>query len=351
MPRSPISAISPTPARSASACRSRSTSAPRQPSTSGTISPAGTQAIPARTYSTPPGGPIRRSCSKRVSTRSRSGCAGSLERDGRERYGAASMAFPADRPRRLRRTDTLRRLVRETELSPSDFMLPLFAVSGRVVRKPIASMPGVAQLSVDILVEEARSAYNAGVRSLILFGIPDHKDAEGTDACDANGPVCTGFKALKDALPDMVLVADVCMCEYTDHGHCGPIERDARGHVAVANDRTLPLLARAAVAYARAGADIVAPSDMMDGRVAAIRKGLDERGFTDIPIMSYAVKYASGFYSPFREAAQSAPKEGDRRGYQMDPANLREARREALLDVEEGADIVMVKPEIGRAHV
>ena len=263
----------------------------------------------------------------------------------------AFMAFPAHRPRRLRRTETLRALVRETHLRPSDFMLPLFAVAGKGVRKPIASMPGVAQLSVDNLVEEARGAWNAGVRSAILFGIPERKDAEGTSAWDPKGPVCTAFKALKDALPDMVAVADVCMCEYTDHGHCGPLERDARGHVAVANDRTLPLLARAAVAYAEAGADIVAPSDMMDGRVAAIRKGLDERGFTDIPIMSYAVKYASGFYSPFREAAQSAPKEGDRRGYQMDPANLREARREALLDVEEGADIVMVKPALAYLDV
>jgi porphobilinogen synthase len=263
----------------------------------------------------------------------------------------AAMAFPAHRPRRLRRTETLRALVRETRLRPSDFMLPLFAVAGKGVRKPIASMPGVAQLSVDNLVEEARGAWNAGVRSAILFGIPERKDAEGTSAWDPKGPVCTAFKALKDALPDLVAVADVCMCEYTDHGHCGPLERDARGHVAVANDRTLPLLARAAVAYAEAGADIVAPSDMMDGRVAAIRKGLDERGLTDIPIMSYAVKYASGFYSPFREAAQSAPKEGDRRGYQMDPANLREARREALLDVEEGADIVMVKPALAYLDV
>src|SRR5262249_28338253 len=169
---------------------------------------------------------------------------------------------------------------------------------------------------------------------------------EGTGAWDENGPVCTAFKALKDALPDLVLVADVCMCEYTDHGHCGPLERDARGHVAVANDRTLPLLARAAVAYAKAGADIVAPSDMMDGRVAALRKGLDEAGFQETPILSYAVKYASGFYGPFREAAQSAPKSGDRRGYQMDPANVREARREALLDAAEGADLLMVKPAL-----
>jgi porphobilinogen synthase len=261
------------------------------------------------------------------------------------------MAFPVHRPRRLRRTETLRSLVRETRLLPGDFMLPLFAVSGRGVRKPIASMPGVAQLSVDNLVEEARIAWNAGVRSLILFGIPDKKDAEGTAAWDPKGPVCTAFRALKDALPDMICVADVCLCEYTDHGHCGPLERDARGHLAVANDRTLPLLARAAVAYAEAGADIVAPSDMMDGRVAAIRKGLDEHGLTQTPILSYAVKYASGFYGPFREAAQSAPKEGDRRGYQMDPANVREAVREALLDVDEGADMLMVKPALAYLDV
>ena len=256
--------------------------------------------------------------------------------------------FPTDRPRRLRRTETLRTLVRETELRPSDFMLPLFAVEGKGVRKAIGSMPGVAQLSADNIVEEARSAWKAGVRSLILFGIPGAKDAEGTAAWDPNGPVCTSFKALKDALPDMVLVADVCMCEYTDHGHCGPLERDARGHTVVANDRTLPLLARAAVAYAQAGADIVAPSDMMDGRVAAIRKGLDEAGHVDTPVLSYAVKYASGFYGPFREAAESAPREGpqDRKGYQMDPANVREARREALLDIEEGADMLMVKPAL-----
>ncbi len=261
------------------------------------------------------------------------------------------MAFPADRPRRLRRTETLRALVRETELRPRDFVLPLFAVSGKGVRRPIGSMPGVAQLSTDLIVEEARTAFKSGVRSLILFGIPDKKDPEGTSAWDPNGPVCTSFKALKDALPEMVLVADVCMCEYTDHGHCGPLERDARGHVAVANDRTLPLLARAAVAYAQAGADIVAPSDMMDGRVAAIRKGLDEHGLSETAVLSYALKYASGFYGPFRDAAQSAPKEGDRRGYQMDPANVREARREALLDMQEGADMLMVKPALAYLDV
>ena len=263
------------------------------------------------------------------------------------------MAFPADRPRRLRRSESLRALVRETVLEPSDFMLPLFAVSGKGVRKPIGSMPGVAQLSVDMIVEEARTAFKAGIRSLILFGIPDKKDAEGTSAWDPNGPVCTGFKALKDALPEMVLVADVCMCEYTDHGHCGPLERDARGHVAVANDRTLPLLARAAVAYATAGADVVAPSDMMDGRVAAIRAALDEESFETTAILSYAVKYASGFYGPFREAADSAPREGpkDRKAYQMDPANVREARREALLDIAEGADMIMVKPALAYLDV
>jgi porphobilinogen synthase len=263
----------------------------------------------------------------------------------------ADMPYPIDRPRRLRKTETLRALVRETSLSPGDFMLPLFAVPGRGVKKPISSMPGVSQLSVDLLVEEARSAFKLGVRSVILFGIPDTKDSEGTGAWDDNGPVCAAFKALKDAVPELLLVADVCLCEYTDHGHCGPLERDARGHVAVANDRTLPLLARAAVAYAKAGADVIAPSDMMDGRVAALRNGLDEAGFHDTPILSYAVKYASGFYGPFREAAQSAPKSGDRRGYQMDPANVREARREALLDAAEGADLLMVKPALAYLDV
>ena len=256
------------------------------------------------------------------------------------------MAFPSDRPRRLRRTAALRSMVRETRIQPSDLILPLFAVSGRGVRKPIGSMPGVAQLSVDLIVEEIKAARAAGVRSVILFGIPDHKDAQGAAAWDANGPVCTAFRAIKDAAPDVVAIADVCLCEYTDHGHCGPLARDARGNVGVANDQTLPLLARAAVAYAQSGADVVAPSDMMDGRVAAIRKALDEKGLAETAILSYAVKYASAFYGPFREAAESAPKEGDRRGYQMDPANVREARREALLDIQEGADMLMVKPAL-----
>src|SRR2546421_1400845 len=256
------------------------------------------------------------------------------------------MTFPIDRPRRLRRTAALRSMVREARIEPSDLILPLFAVSGKRVRRPIESMPGVSQLSVDLVVEEVKAAQSAGIRSVILFGIPDDKDAQGTAAWDPNGPVCNAFKAIKDAAPDVVAIADVCLCEYTDHGHCGPLARDARGHVAVANDQTLPLLARAAVAYAQSGADIVAPSDMMDGRVPAIRKGLDEHGLSETAVLSYAVKYASAFYGPFRHAAQSAPKEGDRRGYQMDPANVREARREALLDLQEGADMLMVKPAL-----
>jgi len=261
------------------------------------------------------------------------------------------MSHPIDRPRRLRQSAALRSLVAETRLLPSDLVLPLFAAPGKGVRTPIASMPGVFQTSVDNLVEDARAAHKMGVPAVILFGLPEHKDGQGTSAWDDNGPVCTALKALKDALPDLVAIADVCLCEYTDHGHCGPLVRDARGRLTVDNDRTLPLLARASVAYARAGADLIAPSDMMDGRVAAIRRGLDEGGFPDSPILSYAVKYASGFYGPFREAAQSAPKEGDRRGYQMDPANLREARREAKLDLDEGADMLMVKPALSYLDV
>ena len=263
----------------------------------------------------------------------------------------APMSFPVDRPRRLRRSEALRSLVRETRLLPGDFVLPLFAVPGKGVRKPISSMPGVFQLSVDNLVADAKEAYALGVRAVILFGLPEHKDGEGRGAWDPEGPVCAALRALKDAAPLLVTIADVCMCEYTDHGHCGPLARDARGQVTVVNDATLPLLARAAVAYAKAGADIVAPSDMMDGRVSAIRTALDGEGQQDTPILSYAVKYASGFYGPFREAAQSAPKEGDRRSYQMDPANLREARREALLDLQEGADMLMVKPALSYLDV
>jgi len=250
------------------------------------------------------------------------------------------MSFPTDRPRRLRRSEPLRALVRETRLDPGDFVLPLFAVSGKGVKNPVPSMPGVAQLSVDLLVEEARAAFNAGVPAVILFGIPQKKDPIGSSAWIE--PIPAAVKALKDAMPSLLVMADVCMCEYTDHGHCGELRADGT----VDNDKTLPLLGRAARAYAEAGADVVAPSDMMDGRVAFIRRALDESGLGDTAILSYAVKYASAFYGPFRAAAGSAPSFGDRKGYQMDPANVREARREALLDLDEGADMLMVKPAL-----
>ena len=249
------------------------------------------------------------------------------------------MAFPENRPRRLRKTAALRRLVRETRLSPDQLVLPLFVRSGNGIRKPIEAMPGVAQTSIDEMLIDARAASAAGVGGLLLFGIPDTKDAKGTSAWDEKGPVHEAVRALKRELPELVVITDVCLCEYTDHGHCG-ILRD--GHVD--NDATLELLAREAVSHAKAGADIVAPSDMMDGRVGAIRAALDKAGFADTPIMSYAAKFAGGFYGPFREAAESAPKSGDRRGYQMDAANADEALREVFADIDEGADIVMVKP-------
>jgi porphobilinogen synthase len=248
-------------------------------------------------------------------------------------------AFPAYRPRRLRRTAALRRLVRETHLAPSQLVLPLFVRSGRRVRQPVGSMPGVCQTSVDEMLRDAAAAAEQGVGGVILFGIPDHKDATGTGAWDEEGAVQEGVRALKRELPDLVVVTDVCMCEYTEHGHCGEL----RGGE-VDNDATLPLLARAALSHARAGADVVAPSDMMDGGVRAIREALDEDGLTAVPILSYAAKYASAYYGPFREAAESAPKSGDRRGYQMDAANADEALREVRLDIAEGADVVMVKP-------
>jgi porphobilinogen synthase len=232
-------------------------------------------------------------------------------------------------------------MVRETELAPSDFIYPLFVCEGTGVRREIGAMPGQHHLSVDKLVEEAKAARDEGVASVILFGIPAAKDPRGSQAWDPNGVTQRAFTALKEKVPGMSLIADVCLCEYTDHGHCGVIEGGD-----VANDPTLELLARAAVSLARAGADVVAPSDMMDGRVAAIRRGLDEAGFADTAILAYAAKYASAFYGPFREAAGSAPRFGDRRGYQMDPANAREALKEVALDVEEGADIVMVKPAL-----
>ena len=249
------------------------------------------------------------------------------------------MAFPIQRPRRLRRTESLRRLVRETHLVPEQLILPLFVRAGTGVRRPIDAMPGVAQTSVDELLRDAERAAKAGVGGVLLFGIPEHKDATGTESWADDGPVQRAVRALKRELPNLVVITDVCLCEYTDHGHCGVlVDGD------VDNDATLELLAREAVSHAHAGADIVAPSDMMDGRVAAIRRALDGAQYAHTPILSYAAKFASVFYGPFREAAESTPKTGDRRGYQMDPANAREALREVKLDLDEGADAVMVKP-------
>ena len=259
--------------------------------------------------------------------------------------------FPKRRPRRLRKTETLRAMVRETTLSPSDLILPLFAMPGRGERREVSSMPGVFQLSVDQVLVEARAAAKAGVPSVILFGLPEHKDAVGSSGWDKDGPVARAVAELKSALPDLIVITDVCMCEYTDHGHCGALHKRRDGQVEVDNDATLQLLVREALCHARAGADIVAPSDMMDGRVGEIRTALDAEGFTDVAILSYAAKYASGFYGPFREAAESAPKEGDRRGYQMDPANAREALDEVQLDLQEGADMVMVKPALSYLDV
>ncbi len=246
------------------------------------------------------------------------------------------------RPRRLRRTEAIRTMVRETRLVPECLVAPMFVVPGEGVRRPVESMPGVDRLSPDQVLREARALLNHGVRSVILFGVPAAKDAKGSGAADPEGPVPRAIRLLKAEEPDLCVWADVCLCEYTDHGHCGVL--DERGEVL--NDATLPLLARAAVACARAGADAVAPSDMMDGRVRAVRTALDAEGFTDTAIVSYAVKYASAFYGPFREAAGSTPRSGDRRGYQMDPANAREALREAALDEAEGADVILVKPAL-----
>ncbi len=250
-------------------------------------------------------------------------------------------SFPTVRPRRLRRTPQLRAMVRETAIRREGLVYPLFVCPGNDVEKPIAAMPGCSQLSIDRLVAEARAAHDDGVPAVILFGIPEHKDARGTEGYAPNGIVPRAIKALKEALPDLLVWADVCLCEYTDHGHCGVLSGDT-----VDNDATLPLLAAAALAYARAGADIVAPSDMMDGRVGAIRHALDAAHLPDTVIVSYAAKYASAFYGPFREAAESAPRFGDRRAYQMDAANADEALREVALDLEEGADLVMVKPAL-----
>lgn len=243
------------------------------------------------------------------------------------------------RPRRLRSTPTIREMVRETTLSVKDFICPIFVKHGYLKRDPIFSMPGQYQFSVDTIVEEAEELWGLGIPSVILFGLPDKKDATGSSSWAEGGIVQAAIAAIKERLPEMVVITDVCLCEYTDHGHCGVIKNNK-----VDNDATLVLLARQAVSHARAGADFVAPSDMMDGRVAVIRKALDRENFQDTGILSYAVKYASAFYGPFREAADSAPQFGDRASYQMDPANALEALKEAELDMEEGADIIMVKP-------
>jgi len=253
------------------------------------------------------------------------------------------MAFPQQRLRRTRRTAGLRGLVRETRLSPQDFVYPIFVTAGEDVRNPIASMPGIFQLSIQHAVTEARRAHDFGIPAVLLFGIPNHKDEAATGAYDPEGIVQLATRAIKEVAPDLLVVTDVCLCEYMSHGHCGVVEKETG---VVLNDVSLELLARTAASQAEAGADIVAPSDMMDGRVAAIRSELDHEGFENTPIMAYAAKYASAFYGPFRDAAESAPQFGDRRSYQMDPANAREALVETGLDIEEGADIVMVKPAL-----
>lgn len=253
--------------------------------------------------------------------------------------------FPVARPRRLRQSAPLRRLVCETHLQVSQLVLPLFVRQGRKLRQPIGSMPGVYQLSPDELVREATQAFAAGVPAVLLFGIPDGKDAKASGAYAKNGIVQQAVRLLKRELPELLVVTDVCLCEYMAHGHCGIVHQTQRG-AKILNDPSLKLLARAAVSHAEAGADMVAPSDMMDGRVRAIRAELDRSGFADTPIMAYAAKFASAFYGPFREAAESAPKFGDRRSYQMDAANANEALREVALDIAEGADIVMVKPAL-----
>ncbi len=245
------------------------------------------------------------------------------------------------RPRRLREKGLLRRMVRETTLAVDDLVYPLFAVHGRGIREAIESMPGVFHLSVDEIVKEAKDAAGMGIPAVLLFGLPEDKDARGSEAYAEDGIVQQAVRAVKETVPDLLVVTDVCLCQYTSHGHCGVIEGGA-----VRNDPTLELIARIAVSHAEAGADMVAPSDMMDGRVGAIREALDEARFTETPIMAYSAKYASSFYGPFREAAESAPQFGDRRSYQMDPANAMEAMREIALDIDEGADIVMVKPAL-----
>jgi len=249
------------------------------------------------------------------------------------------MSFPASRPRRLRRTPALRALVRETVLTTKDFVFPMFVVPGRGVSQPIGSMPGQKRFSPDLAAEEARRLWDLGIHAVLLFGIPEHKDAVGSSGYQKDGLIPQAVRAIAKAAPQMVIMTDVCLCEYTDHGHCGLVEKGE-----ILNDPTLELLAKQAIAHAQAGAHVVAPSDMMDGRVGFIREELDDEGLENTSIMAYSVKYASAFYGPFREAAESAPAFGDRQSYQMDPANQSEAIREARMDEEEGADILMVKP-------
>ncbi len=251
------------------------------------------------------------------------------------------MFFPQYRARRMRSGETMRRMVRETTLAPDDFIYPLFVTHGKGVKKEISSMPGNFQQSVDNIVKDAKETFALGVPAVLLFGIPDTKDSRGSEAYADDGIVQQAVRAIKDAVPELLVVTDVCLCEYTDHGHCGIVENGE-----ILNDPTVELLCKEALSHARSGADIVAPSDMMDGRVGAMREALDDSGYSGTPIMSYAVKYASSFYGPFREAAESTPAYGDRRSHQMDPANAREALREAELDIDEGADIIMVKPAL-----
>lgn len=256
------------------------------------------------------------------------------------------MGFPTIRLRRLRRNATFRRMGRETGVSVNDLVMPLFVRQGTGVKREISSLPGICQFSPDTVVEETKAIEAGGVPAVILFGIPEHKDPLGAQAYAEDSVICRAVEAIKKACPSLCVITDVCLCEYTDHGHCGFVKENRDGTLDVDNDTTLELLAREALAHARAGADIVAPSDMMDGRVKAIRSALDETGMTEVPIMAYSAKYASAFYGPFRDAAESPPQFGDRSSYQMDPANAREAMREIALDIEEGADIVMVKPAL-----
>ncbi|MCZ7663559.1 MAG: porphobilinogen synthase [Thermoleophilia bacterium] len=250
------------------------------------------------------------------------------------------MYYPQYRPRRMRKTDSLRAMIRETHLQPHILVYPLFVIHGEDVRNPVSSMPGVHQLSINHLIEEAKECAALGIRSVLLFGIPDVKDEAASSAYDPEGIVQLAIRALKEHVPQLTVIADVCLCEYMSHGHCGVVREDG----CIDNDLSVELLAKTALSYAEAGVDVVAPSDMMDGRISAIRAALDNEGYSDLPIFSYSTKYASSFYGPFREAAESPPQFGDRKSYQMDPANTDEGVREAMMDIEEGADMVMVKP-------